>query len=118
MSSLSNPPRDWRDPRYLLLIAFLIGYAALLFYEGATGSALAAVALDLVFAVVMIVFGLSILRRLGNYRSVLGVAGVSLLLAGLAQGLATFVAVSVLVSAANLLFVVGAGLYFYEQLLR
>jgi len=36
----------------LLLIVFLIGYAALLFYEGVTGSALAAVALDLVFAII------------------------------------------------------------------
>jgi hypothetical protein len=76
----------------LLLIVFLIGYAALLFYEGVTGRALAAVALDLVFAIVMIAFGLSILRQLGDSLPVLGVAGVSLLLAGLAQGLAAFVA--------------------------
>jgi hypothetical protein len=90
----------------------------LLFYEGVTGRALAAVALALVFAVVMIAFGLSILRQLGDSLPVLGVAGVSLLLAGLTQGLAAFVAVPMLVSAVNLFFVVEAGLYFYQQFVR
>jgi hypothetical protein len=64
----------------------------LLFYEGVTGRALAAVALDLVFALMMIAFGLSILRQLGDFLFVLGIAGISLLLAGPAQGLAAFVA--------------------------
>ena len=118
ISSLNSPPRDWRDPQHLPLIVFLIGYAALLFYEGVTGRALAAVALALVFAVVMIAFGLSILRQLGDSLSVLGVTGVSLLLAGLAQGFAAFVAVPMLVSAVNLFFVVEAGLYFYQQFVR
>ncbi|PSP76252.1 hypothetical protein BRC86_01650 [Halobacteriales archaeon QS_3_64_16] len=102
----------------MLLIVLLIGYAALLFYEDLAGSALAAVALDLVFAIVMIAFGLSILRQLGDSFSVLGVAGVSLLLAGLAQGLAAFVAVPMLVSAVNLFFVAEARLYFYQQFVR
>jgi len=65
----------------------------------------------------MIAFGLSILRQLGDFLFVLGIAGISLLLAGLAQGLAAFVAVPMLVSAVNLFFV-GAGLYFYQQFVR
>lgn len=108
---------DARDPNFQFvgLVAFLLAYAALVFYAGMTNTPWAVLAADIAFAVILVGFGASVLSTERD-DPLPAVAGAVLVLAGVVEVVGA--AGISLPPVADLFLYVGVGLYFYHQFIR
>ncbi|WP_101296228.1 hypothetical protein [Halegenticoccus soli] len=108
---------DLSDPLTLAQIALVVGYVALVLYAGATGDPLALFAVDVAFAVVMVVFGVLAFTWWGD--DPVGILTAATLAgSGVAQGIELATGASAAGAASDLLLAVGLGLYLVRRFRR